>query len=514
MSYLNSDELNHLKVLPSCIAPQLDESACAAAREASAGVPSSGGIAACPRVAERKLFIELKCALASFEKADRLGGKQHERSGETAQMDKRRMPSGEKVDKRAADWRPILRRHAERILGGTLRTDPATMKYLAGALGPLADDALKIVEAYARGAALTSGGTQPPAEFANRLDIILNGIEASLGERRDAHGVEAKPHVIQSELWQILRRVRESAELSYAREQELIELDRRILFLLQSAGPLVPADISSAVGVDKAQVSRSVKRLLELGLVERGQIRAPLRLTRDGDKLMKRMLRMAELRNRELTIEIGDDELSEFYATVEVLLDRAMALYEQERELAQGGGSRGSRAEPIGKAGDGRAGERIAVDRTRIVSPLMTLSSYFSRSGALAFKRLTGLSTFEAFVLSEIGMDPPVDWSTLVHVLARDHSQAGRTVQGLIERGLVAREGKPGRRHGRFFPTGEGERLHAVIHEAGRQRSAFLLAPLPAEQRARFLGTFDKIRRNAVAQLERERAFAEIDRRR
>ena len=41
----------------------------------------------------------------------------------------------------------------------------------------------------------------------------------------------------------------------------------------------------------------------------------------------------------------------------------------------------------------------------------MTLSSYFSRSGALAFKRLTGLSTFEAFVLSEIGMDPPIDWA-------------------------------------------------------------------------------------------------------
>ena len=143
----------------------------------------------------------------------------------------------------------------------------------------------------------------------------------------------------------------------------------------------------------------------------------------------------------------------------------------------------------------------------------MTLSSYFSRSGALAFKRLTGLSTFEAFVLSEIGMDPPVEWSTLVNTLARDHSQAGRTVQALIERGLVEREGKPGRRHGRFRPTPDGARLHAVIHEAGRQRSAFLLAPLAADQRARFLGTFDKIRRNAVAQLERERAFVEIERR-
>jgi len=428
-------------------------------------------------------------------------------------MDKRRMPSGDEGDTGAVDWRAILRRHAERFVGATARAQPETTKQLGRELGPLADDALKIVEAYARGAVQTSGGTQPPAEFANRLDIILNGIEASLGERRDNHGSDAPPHVIQSELWQILRRVRESAELSYAREQELIELDRRILFLLQSAGPLVPAEISSAVGVDKAQVSRSVKRLLGQALVEREQIRAPLRLTGEGERLMKRMLRMAELRNRELTIEIGEHELNEFYATVEVLLDRAMALYEQERELAQGDGCRGNRLEARSKALDGKPGERIVIDRTRIVSPLMTLSSYFSRSGALAFKRLTGLSTFEAFVLSEIGMDPPIDWATLVHTLARDHSQAGRTVQALIDRGLVERQGKPGRRHGRFCPTGEGARLHAVIHEAGRQRSAFLLAPLPAEQRARFLGTFDKIRRNAVAQLEREKAFAEIERR-
>ena len=427
-------------------------------------------------------------------------------------MDKRLVPSRDEVDNGATDWRSVLQRFAEQVRQGRRGIEPAGAKALAEALGPMADDAVKIVEAYARGAG-PAASAQLPAEFGNRLVIILNGIEASLGDRRSARAGEAPPHVIQSELWQILRRVRESAELSYAREQNLIELDRRILFLLQSPGPLVPADISSAVGVDKAQVSRSVKRLLELGLVEREQIRAPLRLTRDGEKLMKRMLRMAELRHRELTIEIGEDELNEFYAIVEVLLDRAMALYEQERELAQGGGCRDAGPEAAAKGASGKPGERIAVDRTRIISPLTTLSSYFSRSGALAFKRLTGLSTFEAFVLSEIGMDPPVEWSTLVNTLARDHSQAGRTVQALIERGLVEREGKPGRRHGRFRPTPDGARLHAVIHEAGRQRSAFLLAPLAADQRARFLGTFDKIRRNAVAQLERERAFAEIERR-
>jgi DNA-binding MarR family transcriptional regulator len=209
--------------------------------------------------------------------------------------------------------------------------------------------------------------------------------------------------------------VRESAELSYAREQELIELDRRILFLLQSAGPLVPADLSSAVGVDKAQVSRSVKRLLELGLVEREQIRAPLRLTRDGDKLMKRMLRMAELRNRELTIEIGEDELNEFYATVEVLLDRAVALYEQERELAQGGGCRNGRSDSGGKAADaaGRP-NRHRPDAHRLAADDVELIIQPQRR-ARRSSGLTGLSTFEAFVLSEIGMDPPVEWSALVH---------------------------------------------------------------------------------------------------
>jgi DNA-binding MarR family transcriptional regulator len=413
------------------------------------------------------------------------------------------------------DWRALLHRHADALWQGAPAgpgAAAAIVETLGKTLGPLADDALHIVEAYALGTRRAKGDAAQAAGFGTRLDLILNGIEASLatpGPGQIASG--GKPHMIQSELWQVLRKVRESAELSYAREQYLIELDRRILFLLQDRGPQVPADVSSTVGVDKAQVSRSVKRLLELRLVEREQIRAPLRLTRDGERLGKRLMRMAELRNRELTLDISETELSEFFDTIEILLDRAVALYEQERDLAQDpGGPRNGDAP--GRELDAKAGERVTIDRSRIISPLLTLSAYFSRSGSLAFKRLTGLSSFEAFVLSEIGMDPPIEWSTLVKTLARDHSQAGRTVTALMERGLVEREGKPGRRHGRFYPSEEGARLFEVIHEAGRQRSTFLLAPLAADQRARFLATFDKVRRNATSQLERERAFAEIDR--
>lgn len=414
-------------------------------------------------------------------------------------------------NKAGAEWRSLLQRYAHSVWQGRPAEDDLQLS-LTSKLGALADDALQIVEAYARGARGQALIVASPAKFAARLELILNGIESALAASpgMDFDSADAPPHMIQSELWQLLRKVRESADLAYAREQYLIELDRRILFLLQDRGPKVPADVSSAVGVDKAQVSRSVKRLLELGLIEREQIRAPLHLTRDGQRLAKRLMRMAELRNRELTMDVSDEELSAFYDTIEQLLDQAIALYDEERRLAGGGAATRQSVSVAQNDGEGRLVESVEIDRSRVIAPLMTLSAYFSRSGSLAFKRLTGLSRFEAFVLSEIGIDPPVDWNTLVSSLSRDHSQAGRTVTSLVERGLVVREGQPGRRHGRFRPSAEGARLHRVIHEAGRERSEFLLAPLAGEQRARFLTTFDKIRRNASAQLERERAFAEI----
>jgi len=416
------------------------------------------------------------------------------------------------------EWRTILRVRGEAVRSGALDQDvplpQAERDVLAETFGAAVDDVVATLDAFARGArrhgAMAADGQD---RFAGRLDMLLHGFDASLASgTREADGDGARPQLIQSELWLILHKVRESAELFYAREMDLVELDRRILFLLHSAGPLVPAGISSAVGVDKAQVSRSVKRLLELRMVEREQIRAPLRLSEKGAALTERLSRLADLRNRELTFDIADEELTEFFATLQLLLERALLLYEQERELAQPSQRGGRAGDQPGRLPERKRAEKIATDRTRVMSPLMTLSAYFSRSGALAFKRLTGLSQFEAFVLSEIGIDPPISWGRLVQAVQRDHSQAGRTVKGLMDAGLVRREGKPGRRHGHFSPSEEGARLHRVIHDAGRERSAFLLAPLGPEQRARFLATVAKIRRNAVGQLERERAFAEIER--
>ena len=411
-------------------------------------------------------------------------------------------------------WRAALHDHAhalwrEAAVGGEVPVvDPERL----APLGPMLDEALQLVETFTLGALAKARRVgrvpeNPPEEFGQQLTLVLKGVEPAPLSRGDRANT---PLIFQSELWQVLHKVRESAELSYAREVDLVELDRRILFLLRINGPLVPADLSSSVGVDKAQVSRSVKRLLELRMVEREQIRSPVTLTRKGEAMADRLLRLADLRNRELTFDIDDEELAEFFAAVELLLDRSVALYEQERARATAQGRGDADAEAI-RLPERRNDEPVLIDRARVVSPLLTLSAYFSRSGALAYKRRTGLSNFESFVLNEIARAAPIDWPTLTGRLQRDHSQAGRTVRALMDRGLIAREGRPGRRHGKFYPTAEGERLYAIIQETSIERSSFLMAPLGEEQRRKFLATFDKLRRNAVAQLERERALEEFD---
>ena len=420
-------------------------------------------------------------------------------------------------DIRQDGWRAALREQAlalwREAAGGAAAGMP-DRRPLAP-LGAMADEALELVETFTLGALAQArrNGALPaeaPDDFIARLGLILKGLQPARPSDEDSDKPTA-PIIFQSELWQFLHKTRESAELSYARELDLVELDRRILFLLRTKGPLVPADLSSSVGVDKAQVSRSVKRLLELRMVEREQIRSPVILTRKGESQADRLLRLADLRNRELTFDIDDDELADFFAAIELLLDRSVALYEQERARAATLDRGDAEVEDIVRA-ERRGNEPVLIDRARIVSPLLTLSAYFGRSGALMFKRRTGLSQFEAWVLNEIGMRAPIDWPTLTAQLQRDHSQAGRTVGALIDRGLVAREGRPGRRHGRFSPTTEGWRLYDIIQETSVERSSFLMAPLGEEERKRFLGTFDKLRRNAVAQLERERAFEELDR--
>ena len=344
--------------------------------------------------------------------------------------------------------------------------------------------------------------TQP---FRDQLEVILNGLAAS-HDIADGVSVAVQTARFQPRLWILLRSARESADIAYSRTMQLSELDRRILLFLNTQEELALVHLAVSVGADKAQVSRACKRLDEQGMVERAGPRGPLRLSGTGRELANRMVRLAALRDRELAVGVSVEQLAEMYTLLEALIARAVVLYEQERQLAIAARNE-SEDPPLTVAGQ-PAGAMV-IDRSRILPPLMTLCAYMMRSAALSYKRLTGLSRFESWVLSEIAAHPPLEWSRLVQLLDRDHSQAGRTVNRLIELDLITRSGGIGRREGRFSPTDEGSRMFDMIRNISAGRTEFLMRDIPPAKLKRFLTAFETIVSNAEAQLSRERAIAQ-----
>lgn len=123
--------------------------------------------------------------------------------------------------KRASgDWREALRDYARRRCreqpgGGNASAEfPEAAR---AALGDQADLVRTIVEQLAAGAA-GRGGNSREIEVAldEQLSLVLEGIAPRLRRSVPANNAVAqgRPPVFQSELWQLLHRVRESAELS------------------------------------------------------------------------------------------------------------------------------------------------------------------------------------------------------------------------------------------------------------------------------------------------------------
>ena len=365
-----------------------------------------------------------------------------------------------------------------------------------------------IIEVAGLAAATSEAAEQ---SFERQLDTLIMGIAAGW-PAGIATAEDDRQRNFQSKLWAFLRDARESANISFARMVHINELDRRILLLLQAQGGMTLAHISVACGVDKAQVSRAIKRMGEISLLTRGGIRSPIRLSPAGKHLAERLMRQAELRNRELTFGISDDQIATMSQVLDTLLGRAITLFEQERKQA----ATDPNAEPVAfqdLVDEGLPDENgVAVDRSRILPPFVTLCSYILRGGALSHKRQTGLSNFESWVMAEICRNPPISWPQLVVAVSRDQSQASRTVNHLIEIGLVERSGKPGRRHGFFQPTQEGLRISAIINETAERRSQFLFQGIPVADLETFMTTFEALEHNAQVQLARERAIQDMDR--
>ncbi|MGE5722815.1 MAG: MarR family winged helix-turn-helix transcriptional regulator [Sphingomonadales bacterium] len=307
--------------------------------------------------------------------------------------------------------------------------------------------------------------------------------------------------LLTARVWALLTSLRLSAEAEYRRETGMPELDRRLLIALHGAEDkaATPQALNGALGHDKGQVSRALKRLEEAGSVRRAGLRGPVSLTRKGRRITEEMLGTAARRNAALTAGIGDERLDAFSRTARQLTERSIRLLAREKALA-------SDADAGPPTGDAAGAPPARGEHNRLLAvELMTLLIYLQRSAAVAYKRLTGLSSFEWRVLSQVTEHRPLPLARLIAILARDKGQAGRAVKRLEEIGLITRSRQPGRREILLNPTGSGESVYAIMADYALQRNEFLSDGLGRKEIAQFLETLDRLIDNADRLLDQAR---------
>lgn len=105
-----------------------------------------------------------------------------------------------------------------------------------------------------------------------------------------------------------------------------------------------------------------------------------------------------------------------------------------------------------------------------------------------------GITPVQYAAMNAIRERPGVDQRTLAGVIGFDPSTIGGVVDRLEKRGLVARRASPSDRRVRLVElTADGERLLADVLPRVMQAQRRILAPLPADERERFVAALSKL---------------------
>lgn len=286
----------------------------------------------------------------------------------------------------------------------------------------------------------------------------------------------------------MLTSLRLSAEVDYRRETGMAELDRRLLIAVYTSSTATPLALTAALGHDKGQVSRALKRLEAARLIRREGLRGPVTLAPRGERITATIMAIAARRNADLVAGVAPERVGMVTETVQKLTAQAVALLARERALA---GDGECNAAPPPPPPVSSSGNRL------LAADLMTLLIYLQRSAALAYKRLTGLSSFDWQVLSQVAEHRPLPLARLILMLGRDKGQAGRTVKRLEDLGLVERQRATGRRAVLLEPTARGLDVYAIMEQDALRRNEFLTSGIGRAEMKRFLETLDQLTENA-----------------
>lgn len=140
----------------------------------------------------------------------------------------------------------------------------------------------------------------------------------------------------------------------------------------------------------------------------------------------------------------------------------------------------------------------------------MRMISFFStlrRSGVLAHRRVFGMSEAEWRIIREVGLYAPLSLNRLAELTLQDRGQLSRTVKGLVERGLLTRERRPGGPTVDICMAPAGHDLHDRMVERALVRDQRLMQDIVVEDEAALRRIIEVMITHAEQMLEEERTL-------
>ena len=137
-------------------------------------------------------------------------------------------------------------------------------------------------------------------------------------------------------LQQLVQHIRRGSGLAYARVSGLSDFEWRILARVCDMPGLSINELGSVMDRSVAQVSRTVKRLAGLGLVERQAVRGgpgvAINPTPAGEEAYAPMVQLAEASERELVAGLTDEELRTLDRIIAVITENALVRLAREQQ--------------------------------------------------------------------------------------------------------------------------------------------------------------------------------------
>ncbi len=136
---------------------------------------------------------------------------------------------------------------------------------------------------------------------------------------------------------------------------------------------------------------------------------------------------------------------------------------------------------------------------------------FVRRSGALAYRRVSGLSGFEWLLLARACEVPTLSINELAEILNRDVGQVSRGVKRLVSAGLLRSRRRGGGPGVLITPTALGQTVYGPLQTLAEERDAELTRGISSEDLATLTRCIETLTANALDMLAREQSRQDGD---